>query len=315
MLYQIEEIQTRKRKKLVIVYIVILLLVLLVAIGLGMFTAKKVKQGKMNDNHIFSTIDNNMLEGKQNTTEKQSQNQEITDKQNTIEEQIKVEYPSSESDFSNFVKNVGNIYNGTEGKRVFLTFDDGPSKAVTPHILDTLKEHNIKATFFLLGSRVKLNPDLVKREYEEGHYIANHGYSHQYSKIYASSNDVIKEYNRTEQEIKKALGNTNYSSHLFRFPGGSIGGAYSKIKKEAKQELKKQQIAYLDWNALTSDAAGANTKEKIMSNLKKTVGNYNNVVILMHDAPDKILTYETLDEVINYLENKGYAFKNMYDLM
>lgn len=315
MLYQIEEIQTRKRKKLVIVYIVILLLALLVAIGLGMFTAKKVKQGKMNDNHIFSTIDNNMLEGKQNTTEKQSQNQEITDKQNTIEEQIKVEYPSSESDFSNFVKNVGNIYNGTEGKRVFLTFDDGPSKAVTPHILDTLKEYNIKATFFLLGSRVKLNPDLVKREYEEGHYIANHGYSHQYSKIYASSNDVIKEYNRTEQEIRKALVNTNYSSHLFRFPGGSIGGAYSKIKKEAKQELKKQQIAYLDWNALTNDAAGANTKEKIMSNLKKTVGNYNNVVILMHDAPDKILTYETLDEVINYLENKGYAFKNMYDLM
>lgn len=315
MLYQIEEIQTRKRKTLVIVYIVILLLVLLVAIGLGMFTAKKVKQGKMNDNHIFSTIDNNMLEGKQNTTEKQSQNQEITDKQNTIEEQIKVEYPSSESDFSNFVKNVSNIYNGTEGKRVFLTFDDGPSKAVTPHILDILKEHNIKATFFLLGSRVKLNPDLVKREYEEGHYIANHGYSHQYSKIYASSNAVLEEYNKTEKEIQKALGNANYSSYLFRFPGGSIGGAYNQIKKEAKQELKKQQIAYLDWNALTNDAAGANTKEKIMSNLKKTVGNYNNVVILMHDAPDKILTYETLDEVINYLENKGYAFKNMYDLM
>lgn len=298
MLYQIEEIQTRKRKKLVIVYIVILLLVLLVAIGLGMFTAKKVKQSKSKNENI-SDMANLVQE----------------DEQGIVEEQQQVERMDNVTDFSNFIKNVGNIYNGTEGKRVFLTFDDGPSKAVTPHILDTLKEHNIKATFFLLGSRVKLNPDLVKREYEEGHYIANHGYSHQYSKIYASSNDVIKEYNRTEQEIRKALGNTNYSSHLFRFPGGSIGGAYSKIKKEAKQELKKQQIAYLDWNALTNDAAGANTKEKIMSNLKKTVGNYNNVVILMHDAPDKILTYETLDEVIDYLENKGYAFKNMYDLM
>lgn len=298
MLYQIEEIQTRKRKKLVIVYIVILLLVLLVAIGLGMFTAKKVKQSKSKNENI-SDMANLVQE----------------DEQGKVEEQPQAERMENVTNFSNFIKNVGNIYNGIEGKRVFLTFDDGPSKAVTPHILDTLKEHNIKATFFLLGSRVKLNPDLVKREYEEGHYIANHGYSHQYSKIYASSNDVIKEYNRTEQEIRKALGNTNYSSHLFRFPGGSIGGAYSKIKKEAKQELKKQQIAYLDWNALTNDAAGANTKEKIMSNLKKTVGNYNNVVILMHDAPDKILTYETLDEVINYLENKGYAFKNMYDLM
>ena len=298
MLYQIEEIQTKKRKKLVIVYIVILLLVLLVAIGLGMFTAKKVKQSKSKNENI-SDIANLVQE----------------DEQGKVEEQQQVERMENVTNFSNFIKNVGNIYNGIEGKRVFLTFDDGPSKAVTPHILDTLKEHNIKATFFLLGSRVKLNPDLVKREYEEGHYIANHGYSHQYSKIYASSNDVIKEYNKTEKEIQKALGNTNYSSHLFRFPGGSIGGTYSKIKKEAKQELKKQQIAYLDWNALTNDAAGANTKEKIMSNLKKTVGNYNNVVILMHDAPDKILTYETLEEVIDYLENKGYAFKNMYDLM
>lgn len=298
MLYQIEEIQTKRRKKLVIVYIVILLLVLLVAIGLGMFTAKKVKQSKSNHENMTDIT---------NLSQKEEQN--IT------EEQPQIERMENVTDLSNFIKNVENIYNGTEGKRVFLTFDDGPSKAVTPHILDILKEHNIKATFFLLGSRVKLNPDLVKREYEEGHYIANHGYSHQYSKIYASSNAVLEEYNKTEKEIQKALGNANYSSYLFRFPGGSIGGAYNQIKKEAKQELKKQQIAYLDWNALTNDAAGANTKEKIMSNLKKTVGNYNNVVILMHDAPDKILTYETLDEVINYLENKGYAFKNMYDLM
>lgn len=297
-MYQIEEIQTRKRKKLLIVYIVILLIVLLVAIVLGMFTAKKVKQNKSKNENISDIA---ILAQE--------------DEQGEVKEQPQIERMENVTNFSKFIENVENIYNGTTGKRVFLTFDDGPSKAVTPYILDTLKEHNIKATFFLLGSRVKLNPDLVKREYEEGHYIANHGYSHQYSKIYASSNDVIKEYNKTEQEIRKALGDMNYSSHLFRFPGGSVGGTYSKIKKETKKELKKQQIAYLDWNALTNDAAGANTKEKIMSNLKKTVKNYNNVVILMHDAPDKILTYETLEEVIDYLENKGYAFKNMYDLM
>ena len=58
-----------------------------------------------------------------------------------------------------------------------MTFDDGPSQTVTPVILDTLKKENVKVTFFLLGSRVELNPDIVKREYEEGHYIANHGYA------------------------------------------------------------------------------------------------------------------------------------------
>ena len=71
--------------------------------------------------------------------------------------------------------NLANIYH-SENKRVFLTFDDGPSQTVTPVILDTLKRENIKATFFLLGSRVELSPDIVKREYEEGHYLASHKY-------------------------------------------------------------------------------------------------------------------------------------------
>lgn len=294
---------------MVIAYVIMLLLVLCISVVLGMFAAKNVKQSKANENIENQAIVN------QDVNNQELENQ---DEQNAVEvDQGKgdSEEQNVEPELTNFLNNVENIYNGTEGKRVFLTFDDGPSKAVTPHILDILKKHDIKATFFLLGSRVKLNPDLVKREYEEGHYIANHGYSHKYSKIYASSNDVLKEYNKTEKEIQKALGNVNYASHLFRFPGGSIGGEYNKIKKEAKKELKEQEIAYLDWNALTNDAAGANTKEKIFENLKKTVGNRNNVVILMHDAPDKILTYETLEEVINYLKKKGYAFKNMYDLM
>jgi len=282
----------KRRKRQIIVYVVILLFVLLVAIMLGIVAAKNIKQRKEND-----VVPNMIDEGSRQ------------------EKELQIERLSTQQELNDFVKNVSNIYDGTEGKRVFLTFDDGPSKAVTPHILDILKKYHIKATFFVLGNRVKSNHSLVKREYEEGHYIANHGYSHRYSKIYASSKDVLKEYNKTESEIKKALNNTNYSSHLFRFPGGSIGGQYSKIKKEAKKELKNQQIAYLDWNALTSDAAGANTKEKILKSLKKTVGNHNNVVILMHDAPDKILTYETLEEIIQYLQGKGYTFKNMYDLM
>lgn len=298
MLYQIECIQTKRKRKLVIIYVIVLLLVLCVSIGLGIFAAKNVKKGMQENKdsvHVVEIADNENNDVPKNEPQKE---QIIKDRA-----------------YDNLVKNVNDIYNGKKGKRVFLTFDDGPSKTVTPHILDVLKENNVKATFFLLGNRVKLNSDLVKREYEEGHYIANHGYSHKYSKIYASSNEVLKEYNKTEKEIQKALGNSNYASHLFRYPGGSIGGTYSKVKKESKKQLKEQQIAYLDWNALTSDAAGANTKEQIMKNLKKTVGNHNNVVVLMHDAPDKILTYETLNEVIAYLKQKGYTFQNMYDLM
>ena len=213
------------------------------------------------------------------------------------------------------VDNILNIYKNTGEKRVFLTFDDGPSKTVTPLILDLLKKENIKATFFLLGSRVEYNPDLVKRAYDEGHYIANHGYSHQYSSIYSSIDSILSEYNKTEQCIQKALGDSNYHSNLFRYPGGSNGGKYNKLKQEAKEVLKQNQIAYLDWNALSNDAAGAKTKEELINNIKSTVGGKSSVVILMHDASDKILTYETLPDVISFLREQGYKFETIYDII
>lgn len=309
MIYQIESVKT-KRKRLVVIYIIVLLLVLLASIGLGIFAAKKVNENKQNENYNIISSENNT----KNIISNLESSSNVNINQNTSNTEIKEDIKNNQSK-EKFVENVDDIYNGEEGKRVFLTFDDGPSISVTPHILDTLKKYNIKATFFVLGNRVSDNAELIKREYNEGHYIANHGYSHRYDKIYASSKNVLKEYNKTEQEIKKALGDENYSSNLFRFPGGSIGGEYDKIKEKAKIDLKRNQIAYLDWNALTNDAAGAYTKEKIIKNLKKTVGNKNNVVVLMHDAPDKILTYETLEDIIKYLQEKGYSFKNMYDLM
>lgn len=208
---------------------------------------------------------------------------------------------------------LNNIYHSGE-KAVYLTFDDGPSKTVTPLILDVLKQENVKATFFLLGSRVELNPSIVKREYQEGHYIANHGYSHVYPQIYSSIEAILDEYNKTRQAIQNAIG-LEYDGHLFRFPGGSTGGKYKKIKEESKQVLEENQIGYIDWNALTNDSAGAKTKEALMENMIKTVGEKTTVVILMHDAGDKILTYEVLPEMIAYLREKGYVFKNFYDIM
>ena len=208
-----------------------------------------------------------------------------------------------------------NIYNNTDEKLAFLTFDDGPSRAVTPHILDILKNENIKATFFTLGSQVQSNPDIVKRAYDEGHYIANHGYTHIYSNVYASMDSIFAEYNNTEKCIQDALENPNFHSKLFRFPGGSFGGKYGKLKEDAKEELKKNKIAYLDWNALSNDSAGAKNKEELMESIKNTVGNKQTVVILMHDAGDKISTYETLPDIINFLREKGYKFKTIYDIL
>ena len=211
------------------------------------------------------------------------------------------------------IEKVNKIYRHSELKRVFLTFDDGPTKQVTPYILDLLKQENIKASFFVLGTRVESNPALVKREYEEGHFIGNHGYTHKYSSIYSSIDSVMNEYNKTNEAIKKAVGNDKFNSLVFRFPGGSVGGTYNDLKKEAERQLEEKGIGSVDWNALTNDAAGARTKEKILKNFYDTIQGKTSIVLLMHDAADKILTYETLPEIISYLKENGYEFKTMYD--
>ena len=207
------------------------------------------------------------------------------------------------------------IYSHSDPKRIFLTFDDGPTTQVTPYILDLLKSENIKATFFVLGNRVDANPALVKREFEEGHYIANHGYTHSYKSIYQSSNSVIDEYNKTNQAIRNAIGKQDYNSLVFRFPGGSVGGTYDSIKKATKQLLRERGIASVDWNALSGDAEGIKTTDGLYNRFVQTASSYTSVVVLMHDAADKILTYETLPRIIEYCRNNGYEFKTMYDLL
>ncbi|MCI8699882.1 MAG: polysaccharide deacetylase [Clostridia bacterium] len=233
------------------------------------------------------------------------------------EEEQKDELPSHKviSNKEQWLIDIENIYKSEE-KRVFLTFDDGPSKKVTPLILDLLQQENIKATFFVLGSRVELNPDLVKRAYDEGHYIANHGYSHSYSKIYASVDTVLDEYYNTESAIRIAIGNDQYTSLLFRFPGGSSGGKYKELKRQAEEKLKENNIAYVDWNVLTGDSEGGKkTVQQLVSRFKETIGTKNSIVILMHDAGDKMTTYEALPQIIQSLRDNGYEFKNFYDLI
>lgn len=295
---QIEIIGMRRNRDFRIVITIIILAIIGILVCSGIIIYNKYKAL-----NAVASVEENTIEADNNEKNVAEEN-EIKDGENSIN-------PNNKE----FISAIENIYNGKEGKRVFLTFDDGPSKDVTPHILDILDKYNIKATFFVLGNRVKMYPDIVKQEYETGHYIANHGYSHKYSSIYKNVDSILKEYNKTEQAIREALGDETYSSNLFRFPGGSKGGPYEKIKKKARKELKEYGIAYLDWSALTYDAEGAKTKKEILSNLKETINGWNNVVILMHDAADKKITYETLEDVIKYLKKEGYEFKNIYDLM
>lgn len=226
-------------------------------------------------------------------------------------ESIKTNFLPKKND--NAKEEIRNIY-FTDEKVVYITFDDGPSSNITPQILDILKQYDVKATFFTVGKNIERYPDILKREYSEGHYIANHGYSHSYSTIYQSKDTCYQEYVDTENCIKKALGNENYNSYLFRFPGGSSGGKYDKIKNEAKDLFDTYGVPYTNWNCLSGDAEGKTTAEECINEVKRTKGNQGGIILLMHDASDKSQTVEALPSIIEYFKNEGYTFKNFYEI-
>ena len=210
---------------------------------------------------------------------------------------------------------VKGMFDHSDVKRVFLTFDDGPTKSKTEPILDILKKENVKASFFVLGSRAEYNPEIIRREYNEGHFIANHGYSHDYDKIYESVDACIEEFEHTNRIVKQAIGNENFNTLVFRFPGGSVGGTYHDIKQEIKGLFEQNGVGCLDWNALTKDAEGAKTKEAELEALSETAADKSSVVLLMHDASDKQATVDALPEIIKYFKDNGYEFQTLYDVI
>ena len=297
-------------KKLIIkrlLIIILLFLTIVVLLGkLVSFTNEQVSIKKYES--IIDETHKNLL---------QLQAEEAERQRIKAEEEMKAKLANRNiNDFTQEqIEKVKQIYTSSNKKIAYLTFDDGPSNNVTPLILDVLKQEKIKATFFVLGSNATWNPQILKRIRTEGHYIANHGYSHRYNEIYKDYDSLMHDYNLCEEAIKNSLGEPNYKTRIFRFPGGSTGGRFAKFKRDAKSQMQDQGITYLDWNALTCDAEGVPTKESILENLKNTTQGKNIVVVLMHDSSTKILTYETLTDVINYLREQGYEFGDLYDLI
>ena len=308
----IKKEKSKKNKIMLIVAIIIAcILVIYASFSISYhFINKKVDLSQNN----MSNVNNNKSDEKKSTLTKKNAkvyNGEHTQIAIHDMEKIKTKFiPQPNENAQNLIKE---IYKSDE-KQVYLTFDDGPSKKITPQILDILKQYDVKATFFLLGSRVELYPDLVKREFEEGHYIANHGYSHKYSQIYQSKDTTFAEYVQCENAIKNALGNPDYNSYLFRFPGGSSGGKYEEVKSQARELFNTYGVAYTNWNCLTGDAENKKTKEECIQEMLNTKADQNSIILLMHDANDKQQTVDALPEIIQYFKNEGYTFKNFYEI-
>lgn len=198
-----------------------------------------------------------------------------------------------------------NVQNGNAPvrKTAYLTFDDGPSANITPKVLDTLKEENVKATFFVIGKNAQNNPDILKRIIAEGHGIGNHTYDHNASAMYSSLDDFKQEVNKWQEPIKQILGDS-FSTRLFRFPGGLF-------KKHAAEAAYIRTLNYkvYDWNCISFDAEHPEyTPDRLLENVKRTMGKKTTIIVLNHDSECMQNSLNALKSEIDYMKNQGYAF-------
>lgn len=200
------------------------------------------------------------------------------------------------------------IYPPQDGdKVVYLTFDDGPSAKVTPQILDILKQYNVKATFFIIGKNAEEYPDTVKRAAEEGHSIASHSYSHDYSNVYADPETFREEIKQAREVLTNIVGEDKFTD-IFRFPGG----AFREQRAEFKTILIEENIPFVNWNCLTGDAETRNpVPADLIAKAKKTAASSgsDSLAILMHDAGAKQATADALPGLIEYFQGEGYRFE------
>jgi len=185
-------------------------------------------------------------------------------------------------------------------RRVYLTFDDGPS-ANTSKILDILAEYHVKATFFVVGKTDEASVENYKRIVSEGHTLGMHSYSHKYNEIYASKGAYIADLTKLQNYLYDITG---VQAKYVRFPGGSSNQVSQVDMQELIDYLDENEITYFDWNISSGDSEASRVGvNRIISNCMNKLEQFNSeAMILMHDANDKQSTVEALPIMIEQIQ-------------
>ena len=176
-------------------------------------------------------------------------------------------------------------------KEIYLTFDDGPTLEVTNFVLEELKKHQAKATFFCIGKNVKKHQNIYHKIQEEGHSVGNHTFNH--------LNGLLTKNTRYIENIQQA--SAYIVSKLFRPP-------YGRLKSSQARLLQQEGYKIIMWDVLSGDFDRSISPEKCLENVHKNTTNGS--IIVMHDsekAKDKI--YFALPRILDHFSQKGYLFK------
>ncbi len=184
-------------------------------------------------------------------------------------------------------------------RKVYLTFDDGPSSN-TGRILDILAEYDVKATFFVVGKEEEKYQSLYKRIVEEGHTLGMHSYSHKYNEIYQSVDSYAQDMSKLQDFLYELTGE---ECKFARFPGGSSNAVSKVDMHELINYLNEQGIVYFDWNISSGDASSTYiSTDTILNNCLAQLPQHKECIILMHDATNKDTTVEALPILIEQIQ-------------
>ena len=188
---------------------------------------------------------------------------------------------------------------GRDDGKVAITFDCAWGAEDMESILSTLKNHNCKATFFVLGTWAEQNPDIMKKIVADGHEIGNHSYNHTHYTA-MSQNEMLSDIDKCNKAIKDTSG---ISPTLFRAPSGDYNNSVIETVHSKNMEYIQWSVDSLDWRGLTCEQM----LERIIPKTK------SGDILLFHN--DTAHTAESLDNILTELEKKGFSFLKVSDLI
>ena len=212
--------------------------------------------------------------------------------------------PTGNASVADLAKHNAYYIGDTSKNIIYLTFDAGFENGNTEKILDSLKKHNVKATFFLVGNYIETSPELVERMVEEGHTIGNHTYSHPDMSKISDEESFKKELQSLESLYKETTGQELLK--IYRPPKGKYCVSNLEMADKLGYKTIFWSLAYVDWYENKQP-----TKEEAFNKLLKRI--HPGAIVLLHSTSKT--NGDILDELLTKWEDMGYSFGEIKDLI
>ena len=184
----------------------------------------------------------------------------------------------------------------TQEKVIYLTFDDGPDPVSTPFILETLSQFSAKVTFFHLGSKIKLYPELFEACKQHGHGIGNHGYNH-IDGIVSAPHTYVENIN---------LGKSLTNSDLFRPP-------YGRLPLLGKNRIQKSNSVIM-WDVMPGDFLDFLSSDEVFQRIIKATSN-GSIIVLHENEKSHDTVKKILNPILSYFSERGYKFRSLNEVV